>query len=406
MPGPFPRRLFLTAATLAGFGTAVSIGAAGFYYYQSHRAAATPASVYQLLGHYGYTTEPQKQALLQLIALSGVLGDQTFYQRFPKRADTTALVSDLLDFVALTQQCLTIRTGTQERWDVATQDWMQQHQATLAHSLSVLGVTEAIVPPTQQIPDLAVVLGARYSTMAQRMGYLNQLIQQGQISPRAIAGLAGERYLTFNPPVDGSPEALQALAAQHGIPVETLTETHLMADIWAKSPLSQQSPAYPWILIDTPRGNLPRPTTQTTVRALFEYLRTHPDLSARTVVFISNQPHAAYQRAVIAQTLFDLHQQYPGYDFLDPGQIQMAAPGIPGELTLSQVKEGIGAVGSALWAQSPFVMQILLNDQPLTPTQTEQMRTLYKGNPLALLPPPALAATAPARTMDSPRPVV
>src|SRR5207244_435118 len=98
--------------------------------------------------------------------------------------------------------------------------------------------------------------------------------------------------------VDGPAQELAQLAHAMGKQVDSLTETDLMKKAYETSTL------YPRfledaVIIDTPRRHLQRPTTETTVEALCEWLKKHPHL--RSITFISNQPYVIYQKEVIEQ---------------------------------------------------------------------------------------------------------
>jgi hypothetical protein len=54
-------------------------------------------------------------------------------------------------------------------------------------------------------------------------------------------------------------------------------------------------------IIDTPAGNLSRPTTETTLKELLKWLDARKDI--KKITFVSNQPYIKYQEAIIAQVL-------------------------------------------------------------------------------------------------------
>ena len=122
-------------------------------------------------------------------------------------------------------------------------------------------------------------------------------------------------------------------------------------------------------LIDTPKGDLPRPTTETTVIELSKWLKKHPEYTSLS--FVSNQPHVYYQAAVIKEIL-----RRQGLE--DTVKVDVIGPSIT---AATSMKDITGALGSRIWASTPPIIQVLgLETQ--NPDLLQRYQTLYKTQPL------------------------
>lgn len=321
-------------------------------------------SIAALLPYYGFQTPAQKQALVFLMQQASVLKpDQSLEDRFPSRENQDALLGDILSFVQATQEAFTIRQGKQERWEIEAPAWLKENPTALLSALRTLGMTDAI-KPTLDHPDVLCILGSTLGSMTKRLHYAKGLLEDTSLTPKHLVLLAGERHVTLN--VDGSPELLESIAKNHGIPLSALTETHLIQEAYNNVGMPK---TLTMTVIDTPKGDLPRPTTETTVIELSKWLKQHPEY--KTIGFVSNQPHVYYQAAVIKEIL-----RRQGLE--DTVKVEVIGPSIT---SATPTKDITGALGSRIWASTPHVIQVLgLETQ--NPDLLKQYQGLYKNQPL------------------------
>ncbi len=312
---------------------------------------------------YGFASTEQKETLDNLLQKANIHIDQSQWRdTFSCGKKQSHLIQNLLTLVKETQAKFTVRTGTQERWEVKPLAWMEKNTSSVLKDLTILGFVAAR-DPTIKNPDAICILGATRNRMAERIAYVDALIDQG-LTPSTIILLSGERYVTLD--VDGSKETLHDLAQAMGKnDWRLLTEAQLGEALYYDSPLSQRN--LPFILIDTPAGDLPRPTTQTTMLDLISWLKQHPDI--RRIVFVSNQPHVDYQQAII-RSIFEGEGYAIEFEVVGP-----AAENLDNVLPL------LGGLGSFLWATTPQVvskMDITLSE----PIYKKEFQELYAKNPL------------------------
>jgi len=330
------------------------------------------ASIYELhsqnslnnaLNVYGFTKPDQKKALNDLFHQAGVILQRRSYS-IPSffEQNQNLLASDILHLVKMTQCTFTIRKGTQERWETRPLEWMLKNKEQILYDLKILGFVRAIKPKIKN-PDAVCILGATRKRMATRIGYVEQLISHGLSTDHVIL-LAGERYVSAN--IDATEKELTDIAKGFNLSDwRKLTETHLMKELYNSSFLSKNG--IPVSIIDTPRGLLPRPTTQTTIVSLIQWLKDQPHL--KNIVFVSNQPNVHYQDAII-KTVF--HENGMNINF------EVVGPAAEDECEIKSILEGLG---SYIWAALPNVLSSLklkITDN----TIKEEFRELYSGNPL------------------------
>lgn len=354
----------LAATTLAVGGTLYS-----FDQYSCH-----PRNLNAALDYYGFKAPEQKQALRVLMQKAGVKDADALLDR---RAENQAALSrSILDLVRETQDKFTIRTGKQERWDVQASDWMKDptQQRQVLSELDILNMMDA-VPPSFKKRDVICVLGASRSVMVSRLDYAGALFTEGKLPAHWLIMLAGERYVTRDKngvSVDGSEEELSELATKVGKNVATLTETDLMKAAYEASKLYGKFPDHD-VLIDTPRRNLPRPTTETTVTELCDWLKQHPE--AQDITFVSNQPHVDYQKAIIAQ-VFEKQGVKVKFEVVGPeyrtGLVNNDA---------DKINYVMQALGSRIWAATPGVMDAIGLDMS-DPELRAEFKKLYEKQPL------------------------
>jgi hypothetical protein len=339
--------------------SAAMIGVGVVSYYQQY-------SFSRALDYYGFTTKNQKQALKSLLqqADTVVVGSTLDELFFRSGGNQEQLAKDLATIVAETQKKFFLRNGGKERWEVEGLAWMQQNkEQTLAH-LKTLGFVDASVTSCKKF-DALCILGGTRARMAQRIDYAESFMAQGGKANIVIL-LGGERYVTMGLELDGPEDALRSLAERLGIvDWHNLTETHIMKDIYGSSALQERGLML--AIIDTPRGDLPRPTTQTTIMELIHWLQQHPDV--KSILFFSTQPYVLYQKAIISAILSS-----------QKVTIKFEVIG-PSTITIHDLYAALEGLGSYFWAATPEVLQNMKINIAQDDLK-QQMETLYGKNPL------------------------
>jgi hypothetical protein len=362
----------------------------GLTAYNAWKNSAPATTLMATLPRYGFSSAAQQDALIYLMQQSGIETDQLLNQKVYNHIE---LAEKILEFVRLTQANFTIRTGKQERWDVQPQDWMKNpaEQDKILAALEALKMFAAVTPGFTE-RDATVILGARKSAMVDRLKYAADLYISNKLPTKWLVLLAGERYVTFDKDgvsIDGTEQELLKLSSDLQKDIKSLTETDLMRMAYKDSGLFDKLPTE---IIDTPKGDLPRPTTETTVIALCDWLRNHPEIKRLT--FVSNQPHVQYQKAIIGQVFkqqntneVDLEAERELIARVFKQQkidVEFEVIGPAAKETASKetkIKDGIGALGSQLWAQTPGVFDDLGIDT-CNPSLRDQLTELFKKQPL------------------------
>lgn len=311
------------------------------------------------LDYYGFDSFSQKQSIQNLLQRSSVI---PINHKFPIRKTKEEVAPDVIDIVRGMQERFTIRSGTQERWDTKELGWMNENKDKSLLDLKELGFVDEIKPKEKSV-DAFCILGAIAPTMATRIEYANALIDSG-LKTKSIILLAGERYVTKG--VDGTEDQLIKTANTLDLQDWTkLTETHLINELYTTSALyNKHISTY---VIDTPKGDLPRPTTQTTILNLIEWLKSHNEI--RNIIFISNQPYAKYQNAVI-DLIFKEQQVNVKYE--------VVGASVKNTESLKPILEALGAY---VWAKTPIAlgdMGVIIKDE----STKQSLHELYSKNPL------------------------
>lgn len=293
-------------------------------------AFAVPA--WEQLDAYGFRTKAQKQALVTIMETAGIVD-----------AKNVLKTKDACDFVTITQQYFNLRKDRKEYWQVTIPEWMKdpQNQQKVIQALQTLNMLSAIPSKFQQ-RDVIGVLGATKQTMEERLDYAATLLPAKQ-----LVLLTGERYVAANRDglyLDGSKAELEALAKELHKNYSQLTETDVFVAAYKSSALYNK---VPMVVLDTPKRDLPRPTTATTVAEMLKWLQQNPGV--QSITFVSNQPHVGYQQAVISKLFaqqnvhIDLEVVGPAYpvDQKDP---------------IHTLVEGVGALGAQIYATSSCVL--------------------------------------------------
>ena len=99
----------------------------------------------------------------------------------------------------------------------------------------------------------------------------------------------------------------------------------------------------PTYVIDTPAGDLPRPTTQTTILELIKWLKHYDEI--KNIIFVSNQPFVKYQESIIS-SVFKIHDASINVEVVGPEVL----------FTEREVQPIIEALGSYIWVQTPTAL--------------------------------------------------
>jgi hypothetical protein len=329
--------------------------------YQNKYKMTKIYSLYNTLNDYGFSSQEQKDALEHLMQQASILAPgQSIQDKFQNKHNYEDLAADILEFVQLTQKYFTIRSGNQERWEIIPHEWMTKNEPENFQLLKTLGMTLAIEPKVQAI-DALCILGGAMSRMRDRMDYAALLVENGLKAHKLIL-LSGERYVTVA--IDGTQEELNQIASSYQLADSSqLTETHLIQKVYEESALHNKIPTY---VIDTPARDLPRPTTQTTILELIEWLKQHNE--TKTIIFVSNQPYVKYQEAVIKEIMMDL-----------AATINVEVVG--SSCSNDKVQPIIEALGSFILAATPNVL-IKSGEKIKNPLLIDSFRALYAKQPL------------------------
>ena len=291
------------------------------------------------LHYYGFTTSEEKEALIYLLEKSLII-DSRLKASFGSKKTEKKFINDIAYIIKETQKKFVIRSKSQERWEVEALEWMKLNQTEILVSLKRIGVIDTILP-TENSTDAFCIFGTTGPAIIKSLEY-GYVLTRSMLKTKSVILLGGERYITKN--VDGTEEELSRIAHTLGLSDYTyLTETTLLEYYYTHSLLN--TPTMPVFSIYTPRGNRPRPTTETTLLALIEWLKSHPEI--KHITFISNQPYVKYQKAKV-DLVFQEHSVNICYEVVGIASAE--------ENELRLIVEGLGALGSYLWASTPMML--------------------------------------------------
>lgn len=312
-------------------------------------------SVYEALDKYGFSSLQQKQALENLLRDASIL--ETIENRFPSSSSFNQFAQDILDLVKYTQDRFVIRKGTQERWHVNGLDWMNYNQTGKYELLKTLDMIHELAPQKSET-DILCILGSTSPTMKGRINFASSLVKNG-LKVKFVVLSAGERYAIEK--VDGN---LQAIVDYHNLTSQAqVTETHIIKYLFDQSTLN----SYPVQVIDTPRGNLPRPTTQTTMLDLASWLKENSYIG-QNIIFVSSQPNVLYQQSIISEV----------FRFTDT-KVDFEVVGAP--YSGDNIHSVIASLGSFIYVQTPNVL-ISYNQTISDPEVINLFREIYSSQPL------------------------
>jgi hypothetical protein len=147
-----------------------------------------------------------------------------------------------------------------------------------------------------------------------------------------------------------------------------ITETHLLEQIYRELPEDARLKQIKKHTLDTPRGDLPRPTTETTAQYLAEWLQKPEHQNITSVLFITQQPHNHNQEMIIRNVLDVYH---PSLKYEVVGNIDADAT----------VETQVRSIGQTLFAGLPGAL-IANGVKEITGDQSETLMKLYQGNPV------------------------
>ncbi len=385
MPMLFQFDKILNKKTLV-FG--VSCLAATALYFWQHNSQPS-YSLLDVLDYYGFSESQQKQSLEDLMKRSGIIKPtETFMTIFPKRKEFPKLLEDVVRFVELTQQHFTVRTGTQERWEVQPTAWMTKDVEEIRADLEKLNITRE-VKPTDFNPDVIAVFGATLPGMRARFNYLDKLYTQNDLKFNFLVLLTGERKVTIG--IDGTEQELIEIAEKYNTTLEQLTETTLMREAYSVTDISKMVPTEKLIVInnrarvDSKTGQTIRPTTETTVQELCDVVEEKlkgGSVAINSFLFISSQPYVNYQELTVNKVI---EQKLPEKNF----QIQVVGDEVK-EISTKTNQRSIGALGTQIWAQTSVVLpdlEVLYKDKirkddKLPKEIQDRLIKLYEGQSL------------------------
>ncbi len=203
--------------------------------------------------------------------------------------------------IKVTQCNFFARKAGQERWQQETGQWMIIYEKE-AREISNKLRLENEVKPNKSFYEAIAVFGSTAPEMEKRLIYVKQLVEQNGITAKKLFLLCGER--PADKAIDGDTEFLQSIATKYSVPLEKVTETHLMKEVYLKVKGQGLFSSLPVVYIDTPKGTKPRPTT---IDTLLELTKQNPQLTG-DLLFISRAPNVQAQKE---DTLFVLNEKLP-----------------------------------------------------------------------------------------------
>ncbi len=281
--------------------------------------------------YYGFCSKEQKKAFTFLLKQTGLDVKNSVI----KGRITPSDVWKIMTLVQKTQRQWVRRTHGKERWDVVKKyDNTEYTQSMLPH-LRVLGVVDPYLshPRTS---DAICVLGATGSSMNKRLKFLEYCIEKGLFRRQNILLLSGERPLQSG--VDG-PEYDDFIKKKGEYVVQNGLERDLFQFLYDSSPSAWRH--WPVTMIHGKKGLLPRATTETTIKTLLNWLKSHPAI--KTIAFVSSQPHVLYQKAIIHSVIQSCNS---------PINIRFVGGGAKG----IGVDDALAALGSYIWAITPSIL--------------------------------------------------
>ena len=297
----------------------------------------------KILDYYGFTTPEQKNALKDLFVISSLMNENDSWEKiFPSYQRS----ANVFNFVTNTQLKFSNRFG-KERWEVDAQPWMTDNCEKIIKDLEVLGFFSEMNRCTKNF-DAICILGSNTPSMFLRLEFISEFLQRQWIKAPTVILLTGERVITEN--IDGLKEDLQEIAKYFKLDDwKQLTEAKVFDYLYENSPLKNMGLNV--VIINTPKGELSRPTTKTEIAELKKWLRANRNVEK--IMFVSNQPYLLYQKAIIQNELY-----LEGKEFQNI-KIEMIGPSVP-DFMLGHIQMLIEGLGAYIWAASPLVLKKII----------------------------------------------
>lgn len=318
-------------------------------------------TVESLAKYYDYTSSNKHQANKYILKQAGILkARQSFNSLFPARSNDAELLDDILTFIELTQAKLFNR-GDKERWETKEFNWLVlSNRQRMMDALSILGFTEAILPRNKEW-DAICVLGSTGPSMENRLKYAHKIYYELKNKPKDIILLAGERSAEVG--IDGNEEELNKIVAKYNLDgIEELTETHMIIEAANKENFKNIQRH----IINTPKGDVTRPTTETTIIELMKWLDNHPEI--KRILFISEQPYVKYQEMIITR-IIDKQKSDLTYEVIGSKITQE-------EANISNV---VNSFSSYIFAKAPILIKSL-NINVYEQNSQDRIKALYGKN--------------------------
>lgn len=343
---------------------------------QVQDSAPSPA-LGSLFSLYGWKTPDQQRAINNLLKRAGIREEEIIKNTGAER---------LLTFLRLTQGAFFRRNPGQERQDLTTTLWMEDHKEENRRDLQTLGFYKKNPIKTEDY-DVVMVLGSSCFGMKKRLCHvLDQPLKEGA----PVVFLTGDREVSF---VDGMDEEkknrvrkilqsdpqelapkIHMVTESHGSgeyiynSTEPLKETDLAAYLYRIHALPQ---GHDYYLLHTLRGDLPRPTTETTVAHAINWIIQNK-LQDKSILFISDFPYLPTQEATIENVLM-AKNVYPRY--------ALGGPEAPEDVEIFRVLSELGAY---IHAKTGFILAHM-EDENISQNTREAFLDIYK-NQVVLLP--------------------
>ena len=203
-----------------------------------------------------------------------------------------------------------------ERWEMVPMNTSSETRQQAMIILKRMGLVNEIKPKNRHF-DYVLLLGATIPRMERRLNQVVRLWEQG-IRANHIVFLTGQRPLT--PAIDHPDQLiLRATASKRATDLSRpQNETEAAQMIWISSTMPPSMRKTGCQFISSPRvwtGNeWQRPNTRDTLK---EWLQTQP--ASGSVLVISDNPHALYQKAVVEDELPASFKISMAAEAADPG---------------------------------------------------------------------------------------
>lgn len=293
--------------------------------------------------------------------------------------------------IKITQREFFARAQGQERWQQPTGKWMTTNAELINKIIDQLRLRNE-VPPTQTQYDAIAVLGSTTGEMEKRIAYPQEYVDKRNMETKIVYLLAGER--PADKAIDGSEEFLLGVAiANNKKAAKEVTETDLMKHAYQTAKGQDAFSKLPFVVIDTPKGDKPRPNTIDTVELLVDTI-IKSGIKIGSILFISRAPNIYAQAEDILNTM---SVKLPGV------KVEIAGGACDNGVTINRV---IGALGGSWFGGYARVAKLLGSTK--TPKELKDMlETLkFQAPATTTATAPVTAATSVTAAAAAPAPTV